>query len=227
MLKKLINIFFPPQCKGCSKPLLTQENTICITCRHEIPKTNHLQFTDNECFKKFYGRIPLEHASAMLYYHKKGIVQQLIHQLKYKNCQKIGTILGEWYAHDLYNSKKLDTIDVIIPVPLHQKRQKERGYNQITTFGEALAKGLSKKLDATILKRKKHTATQSKKDRIHRNTVCQDTFEVQNYSQHHNKHFLLIDDVLTTGATLEACGKALLKIPGAKISIVTIAMSQS
>lgn len=227
MLKKLINIFFPPTCKGCSKPLLPHENLICLTCRHSLPMTNHLKYTENESFKKFYGRLPVEQSSAMLYYHKKGIVQQLIHQLKYKNCQKIGTLLGDWYAQELLLSQKFNNIDFIIPVPLHKKRQKERGYNQVTTFSEALAKGLAKKTNTTILTRKKYASTQAKKNLNYRNTFIENTFEANTEKQFHHKHFLLVDDVLTTGATLEACGKALLQIPGAKISIVTIAMSQS
>ena len=227
MLKNLIKIFFPNVCSGCSEMLLTNEDTICISCRHKMPLTNDLLTTENESFKKFYGRIPIEHTSAMLYYHKKGIVQQLIHNLKYKNHQKVGLVLGEWYANNLNDIEILKNIDYIIPVPLHKKRLKERGYNQVTTFGSAIAIGLKKQFNDTILIRKQYAITQSKKDLINRNSVSQNTFQAEFSSIHHNKHFLLIDDVLTTGATLEACGKAILQIPGAKLSIVTIAMSQS
>lgn len=227
MLKKLINLFFPTVCSGCSGMLLQHENTICISCRHNLPLTTDLLLAENESFKKFYGRIPIEHASAMLYYHKKGIVQQLIHNLKYRNHQKVGLVLGEWYANDLNNIEILQNIDYIIPVPLHKKRLKERGYNQVSTFGNAIANGLKKQFDDTILVRNEYAITQSKKDLINRNSVSKNTFQAQFSNIHHNKHFLLIDDVLTTGATLEACGKAVLEIPGAKLSIITIAMSQS
>ncbi|MFM9988398.1 MAG: ComF family protein [Flavobacterium sp.] len=227
MLKNLIKLFFPEICSGCSEILFTNENTICISCRHKMPLTNDLLIIENDSFKKFYGRIPIEHASAMLYYHKKGIVQQLIHNLKYKNHQEIGLILGEWYANDLKDNKTLTNIDYIIPVPLHKKRLKERGYNQVSTFGNAIANGLKKQFDDTILIRNEYAKTQSKKDLTNRNSVSENTFQAQFLNIHHNKHFLLIDDVLTTGATLEACGKAVLQIPGSKLSIVTIAMSQS
>jgi ComF family protein len=226
MLKNLIKLFFPKVCSGCSEMLLENEKSICMTCRHELPLTAHLLESENEGFKKFYGRIPIEHSSAMLYYHKKGIVQQLIHNLKYRNQQEIGTLLGNWYAEDLKSIETLQNIDYIIPVPLHKKRLKERGYNQVESFSQAISKGLNKKHEHSILVRNEYAATQSKKNLINRN-VSENTFEARFSEKHHNKHFLLIDDVLTTGATLEACGKAILKIPGSKLSIVTIAMSQS
>jgi len=227
MLKKLLKLFFPEVCSGCSEILLQNENVICTTCRHDLPLTNHLLQTENEVFKKFYGKIMIEHASSMLYFHKKGIVQQLIHNLKYRNNTKTGELLGNWYVEDLKSNETLKTIDYIIPVPLHKKRLKERGYNQVAGFSEAIAKGLEKTYCDSILVRNEYASTQSKKNLIGRNSVSDSTFQAQFSETHHNKHFLLVDDVLTTGATLEACGKAILKIPNAKLSIVTIAMSQS
>lgn len=227
MLKKLLKLFYPKICSGCSEMLLENENTICLSCRHALPLTNHLLLSENESFKKFYGRISVEHSSSMLYYHKKGVVQQLIHNLKYRNRQEIGALLGNWYVEDLKLNETLKTIDYIIPVPLHKKRLKERGYNQVTTFCEAISNGLDKKYDNGILIRNEYAATQSKKNLINRNAVSENTFEAQFSNRHHGKHFLLIDDVLTTGATLESCGKAILKIPGSKLSIITMAMSQS
>lgn len=227
MLKYLLNLFYPKVCSGCSKLLLESENQICISCIHKIPLTNHIKIKENEAFKKFYGKIPTETVTSMLYYHKKSITQQLIHNLKYKKQQEIGSVLGEWYSEELKQSKIMETVDYIIPVPLHRKRLKERGYNQVTTFCNALSKNLDIQIDETILQRNQYSVTQSKKNLLSRSILPEDTFKTHFNTNHHNKHFLLIDDVLTTGATLENCGRAILKIPGARISIVTIAFSES
>jgi ComF family protein len=227
MFESIINLFFPKVCSGCSSFLLSNENVICTICRHDIPLTNHHLNPENDAFKKFYGRIPVIHTSALFYFHKKGIVQELIHNLKYKGHEEIGAILGEWYAEDLKTITLLQTVDEIIPVPLHRKKLKERGYNQVTAFGEALSSSLNIDYNDSILIRNVYSKTQSKKNLLGRTEGIETIFDVSFTERDHNKHFLLIDDVITTGSTLEACSRALLKIPGAKISIVCMAMAQS
>ena len=227
MFKSIINLFFPKVCSGCSSFLLSNENVICTVCRHDIPLTNHHLNPENDAFKKFYGRIPVMHTSALFYFHKKGIVQELIHNLKYKGHEEIGAILGEWYAEDLKTIDLLKSVDEIIPVPLHRRKLKERGYNQVTAFGTALSSSLNINYNDTILVRNVYSKTQSKKNLLGRTEGIESTFDVSFTEKDHNKHFLLIDDVITTGSTLEACSRALLKIPGAKISIVCMAMAQS
>jgi len=192
-----------------------------------MPLTQYHLDAKNEAVKKFYGKIEIEHASALLYFNKKGIVQELIHNLKYKGQQEIGLILGNWYAEDLKELKLKIPFDIIIPVPLHKRKFRERGYNQVTTFGKALSEGLAITYDDTVLYRKKYSKTQSKKNLIGRSENIENIFDVLSTEKYQNKHLLLIDDVLTTGATLEACSRALLKIPGVKISIVCMAMANS
>ncbi|GAA4067144.1 ComF family protein [Flavobacterium cheonanense] len=205
---------------------MKDEIVICTSCRHDIPLTNHHLSKNNDVYSKFYGRIPIEFASSLMYFHKKGIVQEMIHKLKYKGHQEIGEAIGYWYAEELKDVEELNDVDFIIPIPLHKKRFKERGYNQVTTFGEALSKSWIKSYDETILVRNVYSKTQTTKSILGRAEVVENIFGINYNESHHNKHFLLIDDVITTGSTLEACGRELLKIPGSKISIVCMAMTQ-
>jgi len=228
MFENIINLFFPKVCVGCNSLLLPSENVICTHCRHQIPITNHHLNPQNEAFQKFYGKLPVEFAVTLVYYHKKGIVQELIHNLKYKGHEEVGTAIGDWFIADIKTIPSIHTIDEIIPVPLHPRKKKERGYNQVTTFGKSLSENLKIPMNEAILHRKIYSKTQTKKTLLGRIEVNdQSLFDVTYSEKDTNKHFLLIDDVLTTGSTLEACGKALLKIPGAKISIICMAMSHS
>jgi ComF family protein len=226
MFEKLLNLFFPKACAGCNSFLLANEKVICTVCRHEIPLTNHSKIENNEALVKFYGRIPIEFVGALFYFHKKGIVQELIHKLKYKGHQEIGTMVGYWYGEELKNIQKLQDVNFIIPVPLHKKRLKERGYNQVETFGKALSESTKIPYEDKVLIRNVYSKTQTNKNILGRSEVVKSIFSITADESLHNKHFLLIDDVITTGSTLEACGRELLKIPGARLSIVCMAMTQ-
>ncbi len=227
MLKSLANILFPKTCPGCNNILLENESVLCTACTHEMPHTQHHVTAENEIFKRFYGRLPLEHASALLYFHKEGLVQQLIHNLKYKGQQDIGRLMGQWYAHDLKNVPSLQSVTDVIPVPLHPKKLRQRGYNQVAEFGKALAERLNVNYNENILLRTTYNKTQTKKNLSARAEIIGSAFDVHYTEADRGKHFLLIDDVITTGATLESCGKALLKVPDSKLSIVTIAYAHS
>ncbi len=227
MFKSLINLLYPKTCAGCSTPLLESEITMCTACRHDMPFTLHHLNPENATYNKFYGRLPLEHASSLLYFHKDGIVQELIHNLKYRNGQEIGKLAGEWYGYDLKKIEALQSVTEVIPVPLHKKRLHQRGYNQIEQFGKALAEGLGVKYNDTILVKRSHTKTQTKKGLEARAEITRTSFDASFTEADHSKHFLLVDDVITTGATLEACGRILLKIPDARLSIITIAYAHT
>lgn len=226
MIYQLLNLFYPKVCAGCEALLLSNEYVICTSCRHEIPLTLHHTVDNKEVMSKFYGRLDVQFVGTLFYFHKKGIVQEMIHKLKYKGHEEIGTAIGLWYGSELKNQLILKDVDYIIPVPLHQKRYKKRGYNQVMTFGEALSSSLQIPMHTELLVRTKYTETQVWKNLVERSNVAEKGFEVLDYSKLQHKHFLLIDDVITTGATLEACGRELLKIPGARLSIVCMAMTQ-
>ena len=227
MIKNLIKLLFPEICNGCNTLLLTNENILCSKCRHDLPFTNHHLVKDNETFKKFYGRLPVSHASSIVYFHKKGIVQQLIHNLKYKGSQEVGALFGTLYCSQLKEIHSFEKFDVVIPVPLHKKRQSERGYNQVTQFAMTLAEGLSIPFNDTLLIRKLYSKTQTKKKLLVRTEINNSLFDIKFSEKDHGKHFLLVDDVITSGTTLEACGKSLLEIPDARVSIVTIVFAHS
>ena len=226
MFQSLINLFFPRVCSGCNSILLTDEAVICTTCRHEIPLTQFHHNPNNEAISKFYGKVPIEFAVALFYFQKKGIVQEMIHKLKYKGHEEIGTAIGFWYAEELKSLPQIKTVDCIIPVPLHPKKLRERGYNQVTTFAKTLSESLNILYDERVLVRNVYSKTQTKKSMLKRSELNTAVFDVHFDDSMIGKHFLLIDDVITTGATLEMCSRALLKIPGAKVSIVCMAMTQ-
>ncbi|MFD1601425.1 ComF family protein [Flavobacterium artemisiae] len=204
---------------------MSNEVVFCTSCRHEMPLTQYYLDPKNEASKKFYGRIDTLHVSTLLYFNKKGMVQELIHNLKYKGHEEIGTVLGSWQAEELKELQLEIPFDVVIPVPLHKRKLRERGYNQVSHFGKAIASELTISFNEKILIRKVYSKTQSKKNLLGRSENIERIFDVDFDEADHNKHYLLVDDVLTTGSTLEACSRALLKIPGAKISIVCIAMA--
>lgn len=223
MLRDLLNMLYPETCLGCDKMLQTGESILCTVCRHELPLTSHHINNQNDAFKRLMGRFPLEQVVSMLVFEKDGIVQRLIHHLKYEGHQHIGGFLGNWYGEVI--KEKLHDINQIIPVPLHKRRLKERGYNQVTTFCKALSEVLQIPMNEQLLFRKQYTKTQTKNTFFTRTKLKQEVFDVNFSEKDSNQHYLLVDDVLTTGTTLEQCSKALLKIPNAKISIVTMALT--
>ena len=225
MWKSVANLFFPEGCAGCNEVLATGENVICTSCRHHLPMTNHHELAKNELWQKFYGRLDVQFVGAQFYFHKKGIVQQLIHNLKYRGTQEVGDAIGNWYGPLLQKHPALQDVDEIIPTPLHKRRVRERGYNQVTTFGKALSTILNVPYNDELLYRSRYSSSQTFKNLLERSMSEKPMFLVRNPEKHRNKHFLLIDDVITTGATLEACGRALMQVENAKLSVVCMAMS--
>lgn len=225
-LKDVFDLFYPKLCAVCKSQLITTEIVLCVHCRHDLPIVDVQDYRDNKISQSFYGRIPIEKAMSFLYYRKEGKAKTLIHQLKYKGNQEIGAFFGDWFGDNLKQSGEFSEVDCIVPVPLHPKKMKQRGFNQLTTFGERLSTLLEVPYQKGILIKTTTTKTQTFKQRFERFSDSDTKFSVTDLQVFQNKHILLIDDVITTGATLEACCKELLKAEGVKISIVTIAFTE-
>ena len=222
----ILNIFYPNICLNCDSVLTQHENTLCSKCLLDLPLTNYLESNNDNVAKIFYGRIKIEHATALLFYQKKGITQELIHKLKYKGYEQIGTFFGDWLGINLKENGSFNDVDLIISVPLHKKRLKSRGYNQVTKFGQRLAFHLDKPYIDNILIRTNANRTQTKKSRLERIKNVKELFYLTNNHFFEGKHILLIDDIITTGATIESCVNELLKTKNIKISLAVIAITE-
>ncbi|MCK9204168.1 MAG: ComF family protein [Bacteroidales bacterium] len=225
LLEDFISLIFPEICVCCGNSLWKSEKIICRLCDYHLPRTNFHLDQDNPVSRLFWGRTPVENATAFLFFNKGNKVQQLIHQLKYKGRQDVGIYLGVEYGRLLTCSSWFQAIDAIIPVPLHKKKEKQRGYNQSEQFAIGLSESMHIPVKNHILVRKKANATQTKKSRFARyNNVC-DIFDVSDPDFLRGKHVLLADDVITTGATLESCIRTLHQAAGCKISVTCIAIA--
>lgn len=231
----LINLLFPELCNGCGKLLYHGEKDICTKCLYDLPYTDFHLYHDNPVAKQLWGRLSVNAAMAMLYFKKATKVQNLIHGLKYDGKTEIGITLGKLLAKKLNESEFYADIDLIIPVPLHQKKMRTRGYNQSEYIATGLAEELGISVSTKYLLREKSTESQTKKARYTRFENMQNVFTVEsvksvesvkNMNDLADKHILLVDDVVTTGATLEACGNALIAHGIGKLSIATIAFAE-
>ncbi len=222
-LHDIFNLFYPEQCSICKNQLVKGEKIICVSCILDLPVTNFCNLKNNSVETSFYGRILVKEATSLFYYRKEGKVQKLIQQLKYKGNQQIGTVLGDWLGENMLESKRFKEIDCIVKVPLHPNKLKKRGYNQLTKFEQSLSKKLQIPVVENVLVKVSASQTQTKKSRFDRTINVDEKFELLNTRILENKHILLIDDIITTGATLEACSIALLHSKNLKISIATMA----
>jgi ComF family protein len=226
LLKDFFYLFYPNICANCSEQLLQNEKVICTFCRHDVPLTNFNSYTKNKVIAIFFGRITIEKAYSLLFFRKESITKNLIHNLKYKGNEAVGVFFGNWLGEILAKNKEFSNVDFIIPVPIHSKRKKIRGYNQLTKFGKCLSTHLNTPFIENILIRQSSTKTQTLKSRFERFNDLETKFSLTDTAVFKNKHILIIDDIITTGATLEACAIALLKTSSIKISILTMAYTE-
>jgi len=215
-------LFFPSICIGCTQPLNASEDTICIDCLIKLPRTNYHRLEANPVFNKFRGRIQVDSASAFLYFARGNSARAFLHHLKYSGRQDIGKRLGALYAKDLMN-EGYAAPDVIIPLPLHQSKQRIRGFNQCTSIALGLNKYFGAEIGSGFVKRISNNSTQTKKGRFERWENVERIFSIPNPEKISGKHILLIDDVVTTGSTMEACGHTILEAGPTKLSFLTLA----
>jgi competence protein ComFC len=225
MFQDLINLFYPNICEICDTELYKNQNILCTSCVNEIPITNFHLDNENSVKKVFYGRVPIENATSLLVFKKKGSVQKLIHRLKYRGHQEIGSYLGKWMGAELAKTSAYLDIDLVLPVPLHKKKLKARGFNQVEKFGKEIALALQVPYIDDVLLKKHFSTTQTLKTRLARWGNIEESFVLVHPEKIRNKHILLVDDLITTGATLEACSDVLLEAGNVKISIVTMAFT--
>ncbi len=226
-LSKIIDLFFPRTCMACGNILMDNNQIICHTCLTGLPYTYFHADNKNLMYKRLSTFIPITSAFSLLYFQKKSIVQEILHQLKYKNHQEIGEFFGKIMANHIKNTMGYIKYDYIIPVPLHPKKMKTRGYNQLSYLCKTLAEELGSICDENLLLKIINNESQTHKNSEERKRNVKDIFQLHgNTKKYENKHLLLIDDVMTTGATLESAAKELLKINNIKLSIATLAMVQ-
>jgi ComF family protein len=220
-------LFFPKYCSSCNRNLMHYEKAICMHCLTHLPRLNMHDDADNAVEKLFWGRVQLEAATAFLNMPRNGITHRLIHRLKYHDDKEVGERLGALFAHELLESDRLRDVELIVPVPLHPKKLHVRGYNQCDCIAQGIADTLGIEVSHNNLTRTHFTASQTRRGRVSRWSNVKDIFWVREPEKFEGKHVLLIDDVITTGATIEACAMALRKVPGIRLSVGALAIPGS
>ncbi len=224
-IEDFLSLVYPDICALCGNSLWRSEEVICQKCEYHLPKTNFHLDPENPVSRLFWGRVRINGAAAFLYFNKGNAAQELIHKLKYRGRKDIGVLLGNRYGLYLRNTPLFSGISCIIPVPLHRKKETSRGYNQSEQFGMGLSTSMGVPVEARELTRSRETSTQTRKSRFQRWENVSEKFTVRDPQKLANAHVLLVDDVITTGATIEACILALRGISGIKVSVAAIAVA--
>ncbi|WP_390601613.1 ComF family protein [Bacteroides sp. f07] len=225
-LGSFLSLFFPRYCIVCGRTLAKGEECLCTMCNINLPRTDYHLRKDNPVEKMFWGKIPLERATSFFFYRKGSDFRQILHQLKYGGQKGIGAIMGRYMAAELLESGFFEGVDVILPVPLHKKKQQIRGYNQSEWIARGIAAVTGISIDTESVVRRKNTETQTRKSFLERWENVEGIFELNHAESLVGKHILIVDDVLTTGATTVECASCLTDIEGIRISILTLAMAE-
>jgi ComF family protein len=225
LFRDFISLFYPRLCVICGELLVADEKHFCLECFLKLPKTNYHSNPDNRAIDRFAGKINLEKGASFLYYDKGGLTQKLIAEIKYRDNRNLGVWIGALLAKEWLSSGFFHNIDYLIPVPLHPKKERKRGFNQ----AEMIALGISQitgiRINTKNVVRRKANATQTKKNLFERWKNTKGLFEAKDIDFFNNKHVLIVDDVLTTGSTLEAVAQSILKAKNIKLSILSLAIA--
>jgi ComF family protein len=224
-INDFVHLIYPHNCLGCGNDALETDALLCTQCFYQLPGTDFFTVKNNPVEQTFYGRLTIQQAAAAYYFTKDSLIQHLLIELKYKSNKKAGLFLGKQIGYFLQQSKRFDDIELIVPLPLHPKKEQKRGYNQAMTICEGITSVWNKPVLKDAVIRTAFTETQTKQDRMHRWQNMDGIFAIAQSHLLTGKHILLVDDVITTGATLEACGNEILKIPGTQLSIATAAFT--
>lgn len=216
-------LYFPKNCPACGRPLRLFGANICGRCSQNLPETHFFEAPNNPIEKIFYGRLPIKAGAAAWYFHKNSALQALLFQLKYKSNKEVGLFIGKQMGALLAASERFASIDALVPVPLHQQAYSKRGFNQAALICEGIGQVWHKPVLTSAIARTKHTNTQTKQSRAERWNNMENAFTIKDPTSINGKHLLIIDDVITTGATIEACGKTLLAIKDVRVSVAAAA----
>ncbi len=224
-LTDLARLFYPHHCVGCGFELYDLNHLLCLKCLNALPKTGFERSADNYVARLFTGRLPLQKAASWLFFGKGGLTQTLIHQIKYRSNLELGEYIGRQMGAGLEQAGWFNGIDVMIPLPLNQKKLNIRGYNQSALLCRGLQAATGVPVEEVAVMRTIFTETQTKKSRLQRWANVEHVFDLQDADHLKGKHALLVDDVITTGATIDACGQVLLRIPGLRLSVLSLAVA--
>jgi len=226
ILSPLVHFFYPHNCIGCGSDIIEKENFLCLECINDLPHTDFATHAGNPVEKIFWGRIPVTFGMSEFYFSKDSIIQNCIHEFKYRGNKKLGLYLGKIIGRTMLSSNRFSNIDFLIPLPLFTEKEFKRGFNQ----SSILCCGINEVTNIPVITKNViriiHTETQTKKGRIQRWENVEKSFSVIEPEILRGKHILLVDDVITTGATIEACGREILKIHGLQLSVASLAISK-
>lgn len=226
IITSLLNLVFPRLCIMCNSETPNEGQNFCIDCLINMPHTNHFKRKDNLAARKFWGRFPFEDAGSVLNFYSYSDVRWMIHRLKYEGRKDIGYVLGLLAGKRILASSFYNDIDIIVPIPIHPNKRAKRGYNQAAYFGKGVSEILGLTMRENVIVKSIYTKSQTKMGRIERIKNVFDSFEIKDKNGIQGRHILIVDDVLTTGATIEACARKLMEANNIKISVMTACIAR-